>query len=156
LDAALMRLGTIGAGSYGPLIADMRANYESFVALREDVDAALQLAQDQRPKDLRIRWVAAHMKVADAIDRLSVKLENELIQSDPFVSDMVRLKQLTWTIRTDTGRDRFRVAMSLGTGKTLTEREKLGYAALNGRIDGTWKIIEDRAASGRASPELVE
>jgi signal transduction histidine kinase len=156
MDLALEKSASIGMSGYETLVEDLRLRSGEFQALRQEVDAALQMPQAKRPPDLGTRWVAAYNRLADSIERLSSLLENELGQSDAFIADMVRIKQTAWTLRTDTGRDRFRLAIKIAGGKPLTQAELLADAALNGRIDGVWKLIEDRTAVTAMPPELIQ
>jgi len=114
--------------------------------LRREIDLAMQMPLEQRPSGLSTRWADTYSKLAKAIDEVSNRLENELTRSDAFVAGMVRIKQIAWSVRTQTGRHRFRLATVVGRGRGITQDELLDLATITGRIDGGWKILEDRAA----------
>jgi hypothetical protein len=119
LDSALVQLRTLKVEGTGPAIADISEQRAAFEKLRLDVDAALLQSQEQRHLGLRAKWVEGYNGIADAIDRLSARMESELTQGDPFVANMVRIKQIAWTVREDTGRDRFRIGEAIANGKRL-------------------------------------
>jgi signal transduction histidine kinase len=154
LNSAFTRLATISIGDSEPAITGIREARSVLKDTRATVDAALQKPQNERPDDLRPRWVEAQIKIADAIVELATKLELDLSQGDPFVSEMVRIKQIAWSVRADAGRDRFRIGQILASGTHISQDEQLQFAVLMGRIDGTWKLVQDEVVLGNMPQEL--
>ena len=154
LDSALVQLRTLKVEGTGPAIADISEQRAAFEKLRLDVDAALLQSQEQRHLGLRAKWVEGYNGIADAIDRLSARMESELTQGDPFVANMVRIKQIAWTVREDTGRDRFRIGEAIANGKRLSPEEQLQFAVLVGRIEGAWRLIQDESGLATTPVEL--
>jgi signal transduction histidine kinase len=67
---------------------------------------------------------------------------------------MIQLKQIAWSVRSDTGNDRLLVSEARVSGKRLTEEQREQFAVLTGRIDGAWKLIQDEARLKSTPPEL--
>jgi signal transduction histidine kinase len=156
LDSALAQLAVVMPKDTAPAIAEIRANRKVFEDLRLQVDAALRQSQDQRPEGLRGKWVAGYSKLIDAINRLSTRMESELTQGDPFVANMVRIKQIAWKVREDTGRDRFRIGDAITNAQPLSDKQKQQFAVLTGRIEGAWKLVEDESALGTTPRRLKD
>ncbi|HXJ01651.1 MAG TPA: ATP-binding protein [Micropepsaceae bacterium] len=144
LDAALSKLSVVGQRGAEAEVKDIREAYGTFQGLRSDIDNALQQPQAKNREALRAKWVDAYNNLFDALDRLSTRVENELTQSDPFVANMLRIKQIAWMVREDTGRDRFRIGEAIKNGLLPEQREQ--FAALAGRIDGSWALVADQAS----------
>src|SRR5262245_7109364 len=115
----------------------------TLAALRPVVDAALLELRVNRPADLNPKWIAAVNEVVDAIDGLSTTLESELSQADPFIADMTRIKQIVWSVRSDSGDDRLLVREAMVSGKRLSDDQREELVRLAGRIDGVWKLVRD-------------
>ena len=155
IDSALTRIATIRLSGSAPLIADIRGSRAAFENMRREVDAALQKPLAQRPSDLSARWVRADLRLLAAIERLSTRLENDLTESDAFVANLIRLKQMTWNARMDAGRDRVRIAGAIEAGR-LSQEQRDGLILLTGRIDGAWQMVRDRASLAVIPPAVKE
>ena len=155
IDSALARIATIRLSGSVPLIAEIRDSRSAFQGLRREVDAALQRPLAQRPSDLSARWIRSDLRLLTAIERLSTRLENDLTESDAFVANLVRLKQMTWNARMDAGRDRVRIAGAIEAGR-LSPEQRDGLILLTGRIDGTWQMVRDRASLAVIPPAVKE
>jgi signal transduction histidine kinase len=145
LDSVLAKLATVKPKDAGPAIGEIGVKRAAFAKVRPEVDAALLLPLEQRPKGLAAKWVKTYNELSDAMGRLAMRMESELTQSDPFVANMVRTKQIAWAVREDSGRDRFRIAEAITSGQPLSEEQRQQFAVLKGRIDGTWKLLQDEA-----------
>jgi signal transduction histidine kinase len=154
MDSVLAKFASIGAQDAGPAVEDIRRERRAFEALRIEVDAALRQPLDRRPPNIQKKWVDTYYRLYAAIDHLSVRLEGALTQGDSFVANMVRIKKLAWSVREDTGRDRFRVGDAINAGKQLSQEQRVQFAVLHGRIDGTWKLIQDEADLAATPREL--
>jgi signal transduction histidine kinase len=156
LDSALAKLRAVTVDGVEPVIEAIVESRNALVQRRHEVDAALQQPKDRRPASLGEDWIEANGKLVRAIDRLSSRLETELSRDDPFVADMIRLKQIVWSVRSDTGDDRLLVSEARISGKRLTDEERQQLAVLTGRIEGAWKFVRDEARLGTTPPKLRE
>jgi len=143
LDAALEKLVAAGIPGTQPQVNDIRSKNDALARLRRDVDIALQQPKARRPSDLGTNWVLSDGKLVDAIDALSEAISSDLNQSDPFVTEMMEVKQLAWMLRDAAGFDRLLVGAVLANAKAPTVEQQLNFAVLTGRIEGAWKAIED-------------
>jgi signal transduction histidine kinase len=155
LDSALAKLkGVSIAGAIEPAIERIRTAQDALIAQRPIVDAALLQQKVDRPSDIGARWIVAVNTMVDAIDGLSSMLESELSRTDPFIADMTRIKQIVWSVRSNSGDDRLYVREAMVSGKRLTDDQREAFARLAGRIEGAWKLVRDEAQLTSTPPEL--
>jgi hypothetical protein len=149
LASAIAKFAPAGLVGMERGLDGIRVAHEAFAALRRDVDTALGQRKDLRPRDLSARWVASNGKLVDAIDVLSELISSDLNQADPFITEMMEVKQLAWMLRDAAGFDRLMVGAALANGGRLTAELQQQLAFQSGRIDFAWKAIEDdtRAAT---------
>jgi signal transduction histidine kinase len=144
LDSALRKLDAFEKNGAAAEIEEIVRSRDVFVAVRREVDHALQLPNDSRPEALSGTWFAANGRLVDAIDGLSGQLESDLSHGDDtFVAEMIRIKQIVWPVRSDTGDDRAFVRQRITSRQPLSAAEQRDLDILSGRIDGGWRLILD-------------
>ena len=154
LDTALTKLRDLNVDDAGPAIETIGKSRDALAQQRQQVDASLQQPRDGRPAGLTANWVAAIDDLVHGIDGLSSVLEAELSRKDTFIADMIQLKQIAWSVRSDTGDDRLLVSEARVNGKRLTDEQREQFAVLTGRIDGAWKLVQDEARLKSTPPKL--
>ena len=154
LDSALTKLRALKVDDAGPAIEAIGESRDELAQQRHEVDTALQQPRDGRPAGLTADWVGAIDDLVHGIDSLSSVLEAELSREDAFIADMIRLKQIAWAVRSDTGDDRLLVGEARTSGKRLTDEQREQFAVLTGRIDGAWKLVQDEARLKSTPPKL--
>src|SRR5262245_20498801 len=154
LQMALGKLGTVPVPGIEPALERIQAELAVLSAKRPEVDAALLRAKAERPRELGPSWIVSVHNRVSAIDQLSIMLESELAQTDAFIADMTRIKQIVWSVRSDSGDDRLVVREAMVTGERLSDQQREDMARLAGRIDGTWKLVRDESRLPSTPPEL--
>ncbi len=154
LDSALPKLAHAALAGTEEAASDLRGARDGIAALRREADGALQQPKDQRPADLSKRWVAAVNRLVDAIDRISDRLSNDIKLSDPFISEMMKIKQLGWALRDAAGTDRLRVAAAIADDKGLPAAQQGQLAVLEGRMQVAWAVIEEDVRAPGAPEKL--
>jgi len=154
LDTALTKLRALNVDDAGPAIEAIGESRNALVQRRQEIDDALQQPKDQRAERIGANWVAAIDNLVHGIDNLSSVLEAELSREDTFIADMIQLKQIAWSVRSDTGDDRLLVSEARVSGKRLTDEQREQFAVLTGRIDGAWKLVQDEARLKSTPPKL--
>lgn len=145
LDSALVKLAKARLNSTGPALKEIRDARERFVDLRQQADVALLKPRDQRNATLSAKWVAGGGKLVESIDALSEQLSGDIVRADPLIAEMMKIKQLGWTVRDAAGFDRLLIGAAVARGKSFPVETRQQTWELTGRIDATWKIIEDDA-----------
>ena len=124
---------------------ELRDLWNAWIEMRHEVDQALQEPIGQRPSNLHQKWIGTNAKVVGAINHVSRQLEAELSTSDSFLAEMIKIKQIAWTVRANSGDDRLltRDAMLRGTKLSLDQQRQ--FAVLADRIDAMWQLVLDDA-----------
>ena len=106
LDSALAKLAPIAEIDTARAIVKIREGRETLAVLRDRVDEALHRPKDRRSAGLGSDWMDANGRLVRAIDDLSAGLEREVSTGDAFIADMIKIKQVTWDVRSASGDDR--------------------------------------------------
>jgi signal transduction histidine kinase len=153
LNAALARLSDSNLPGTGAAVAAIRANHDHYTDLRRQADAAVRQPFDQRPRGLAATWVADGGKLVDALNALSDVLAANVAHADTFIAEMMKMKQLGWTMRDAGGLDRLVLGGAVAKQSLLPEmREQT--VALSGQVDAAWRTIQDDARLQSLPPAL--
>jgi signal transduction histidine kinase len=154
LDSALAKMDAIALSKIGPAIGEIRESRNALTLLRGRIDPALHQPLDRRPANLATDWVEGNGKFVRAIEHLASRLESELSLGDPFIADMIKIKQITWAVRSDTGDDRLRIREAMLRDVRLSTDEFQQFAESLGQIKGMWKLVRDEAMNDTVPSEL--
>jgi len=156
LDSALKKLIALKTTGIGPELAEIQKSRGAFQEFRHQADQALQDPLETRPQNVLPTWIATNGSLVRAIDALSSRLESELGHGDPFVAEMIRVKQIVWPVRSDSGNDRLLVREVMTSGTPLTEAQRHELDLLAGRIEGVWTLLQDEARRETTPPKLKD
>ncbi len=156
LDSALAKLAAIALDDTVRAIAEIREGRKTLAMLRGRVDEALHRPKDQRPADLGSDWMDANGNLVRAIEDLSGRLEREASIGDDFIANMIKIKQVTWEVRSASGDDRVHLREAVNKGARLSPNEQLQFAISADRIEGKWKFVQDEALRDTMPSELKQ
>lgn len=122
-------------------------------AQRSEIDAALHRPELRSAASIA-RWIPTVGNPFAAEDRVSAELTNEIDRSDPFVAEMMKIKQLGWAVREFAGNDRLLVGAGLASGKGYGRSTLEGMRKLTAWIDALWGVILEEASVGRVPPVM--
>ena len=154
LDSALSKLAVLKTAGIDKELREIRESRDAFVELRREADRVLQQPKTERADTFFPNWIAANGRLVRAIDALSNRLESELSHGDPFVAEMIRVKQIVWPVRSDSGDDRLLVREVMTSGNPLTDSQRHQLDVLGGRIEGVWTLLQDEARRDSTPPRL--
>jgi signal transduction histidine kinase len=153
LTAALEKLAKAHLVGAAPAIARIAASHDRVAELRREADAAATLPLAERPPALSASWVGDGGKLVDSINALSDVLSSDVVHADSFIAEMMKIKQLAWTMRDAAGLDRLLIGAAVGKQSLPPEiRQKL--VELGGRVDAAWNLIQDDARLQKLPPAL--
>jgi signal transduction histidine kinase len=155
LSAALTRLSSAKLTETDAAVAAIRASHDHFAELRRQADVAVREPLDQRPPGLATTWVTDGGKLVDTINALSDVLASDVAHADTFIAEMMKVKQLAWTMRDAGGLDRLVIGAAVAK-QSLPPDVREQTVALGGRVDAAWKMIEDDARLQTLPPALNE
>jgi signal transduction histidine kinase len=144
METTLAKLAGISVSGSQPLISEINASHNLFVALRRQTDVVRE-GGEPHSTELSASWIAGNFRLIRAIDALSTRLDNEFNEGNPFIAKMMELKRLAASLRLDVGEERLLIAQALTAGSRLSDAQHYDFAVLRGRIDGKWENIEDEA-----------
>jgi len=153
LDTALAKLGGAARG-IAKAASEVQDARREFTFLRNESDVVLREPKTQRPVDISARWTAAGGKFVRAIDALTERLSEEINQADPFITEMMKIKQLGWVARDAAGFDRLLIGAALANAKILTLDQEKRFAAQMGRVEAAWQVIEEDTQQPRMPRDL--
>ena len=145
LDAALARMAKMGIPASDSDLTKIADARQEFDHIRVSADVALLLSKGDRPPTVGGLLIAIGGKLVDSIDALSERLSAEINQADPFIAEMMKIKQLAWVVRDAAGLDRLMVGSIIASGEGISPAQRLQFAALSGRMDAGWQVISEDA-----------
>ena len=154
LDGALVKLKVVRNSGLEHILDEIGTSRRALGEARVVVDAALLQRKVDRPADTAPNWIAAVNDTVHTIEALSSELETELSRTDAFIADMTRIKQIVWSVRSDSGDDRLLVREAMVSGERLSDQQREEFGRLAGRIEGAWKLIQDERRLTNMPPEL--
>ena len=147
LDRALAKLaGGAPQGADGRVQAALtlvRARRADFISARTAVNEALRRPRAASPPTLGQRWYTADTALTNAMDVLSQAFTSGIGGDEPFISRMMRIKQLAWTERDVAGTDLLLYSRAATARRRLTPQEVLTFSVLYGRIEAPWAVLKD-------------
>ena len=156
LDSALSKLSGIMTDGIDTATENIRKNRDAFSELRNEADRGLGLPLEKRDMALLPHWIAANGRLVRAINGLSGQLESELSQGDAFLAEMIHTKQIVWPVRAESGDERLLLREAMTKGTRLTAEQRQSFAAMAGRLEGVWKLVQDEGQRATTPPRLKE
>jgi signal transduction histidine kinase len=153
IDSALRKLAALDAPGIESDIARLNDARTALIRMRAEVDPLLPQPHENYV-EIRKRWISTVDPVVDAIDGLSFRLENTLSEADSFVAQMIRMKQLVWPVRSDSGNDRLLLRAAMESDKSLGAEDRHQLDLMAGRIEGGWKRVLEQASRPDTPPAL--
>jgi signal transduction histidine kinase len=120
---------------------------------QREIDAALR-RPELRSAARIARWVPTETNPFAVEDRVSAELTNEIARSDPFIAEMMKIKQLGWAVREFAGNDRLLVGAGIANGQGYGNARLEVMTELMGRCDALWEVILEDSSLGRLPPTL--
>ncbi len=142
LASALAKLASAHLDGSDAAVAAIRANHDRITELRQKTDEAVLQPLEQRPIALGPKWVADGGKFVDSIASLSDVLASDIIQADPVIAELMKIKQLAWSVRDSVGLDRLLIGAAV-VKQSYPPEIRQQTVELMGRADAAWKIIEN-------------
>src|SRR5258705_8498708 len=146
LKGALATLETLNFSERQALAADLAQRIKKLTALHEESVAAMR-----QPKSARRAGLAPEIRdeisaLITMVDKLSVRLDRLIKLQDPFIDQLMQIKQLAWVAR-DAGGDSSGMVSNSLAGQPLPPEPMLVYTANVSKNETAWATLEQMAAS---------
>jgi signal transduction histidine kinase len=155
LAAALFKLSAARLDGTATAAAQLKAERDRVNELRRQTDAAVLKPLAERSAALGPKWVAEGGELTQSIDGLSEVLASDIVRGDPFIAEMMKLKQLAWAMRDAAGLDRLLIGLAIAK-QSLPPDTRTQLIELSGRVGAAWKIIETDTRLMSLPPSVVE
>ena len=142
LNSMANRLRTQLRSKASPSLTDILESKARYDAVFPRAIDAVRLPKTQRPEKPLADWRKEADKLTAAVDRQSNSLSHDTAEADTFISNMMRLNDITWLMRLDAGNDRGVTGALILKARPLTASQIQRFAESTGRIDARWADIE--------------
>jgi methyl-accepting chemotaxis protein len=128
-------------------VKDLRTNNATVESIRAKADEILQKRLVGGNAELNEQWVPAVGALVDRMDALTSRLASEVRFSEPFFDEMMTVKQLAWSVRSDAGVERLMIGDAIAGGVKVSNGWQQKIIGLRGRVDAAWaallKLVDD-------------
>jgi signal transduction histidine kinase len=145
LDAALGELAGEPSPDLHDRVAQIRAQRTIYDQTQAAVMAALRRPPGHRPAGIGARWVGADNGLIAAVGGLALRLSADASREDPFISEMMKIRQIVWWARDAAGANDMLLGQAMATGERPSANEARAIAQQAGRADEAWSIVRDEA-----------
>jgi methyl-accepting chemotaxis protein len=132
-------------------VADFSARIKRLTDLQEKTAAAIAQPKSARPAGLGDEYFKDGTGMMDALDMWGSRLVKLISLQDPYVDQLMEIKQLAWMMRNSAGDASLYVSNGLA-GIALPPDVLLTYNANVGKIDNAWAALSDIASRLPMSP----
>ena len=134
-------------------IADLEPKIKKFAELQKQTDAAFSQPKAARPAGLGDEYNKQGIVLTDALDAWGTKLVKYISLQDPYVDQLLEIKQLAWAMRNGAGEMSLLVSNGLG-GIAPPADAMTTYMINSSKLDTAWNAVTDIAARLPPTPGL--
>jgi methyl-accepting chemotaxis protein len=141
LAEALNELSQLDFADRESWLEKLRAKSASLQSIRTNVDALLQTRPPGGNAEVNRQWVTAVGSLVDDLDAVSNRLSSEVRLNDPFFDQMMTVKQLAWSVRSDAGVERLVLGDAIASGAKVSDDWRRRVTDLQSRVGATWGAL---------------
>ncbi|MCF8475714.1 MAG: HAMP domain-containing protein [Pseudolabrys sp.] len=154
LSAGLQTLKDVEFPAGSTVVTDLREAVDRLVALHKESDAAIALPAAKRRAGLAGEFFKLGTALMEQLDKASAQLANMVKLEDPFIDQLLQLKQLAWIMRNAGGDAAALITNSLA-GKPSAEPFQT-YASAIGRATTAMTAVEEFSAGLPLPASFIE
>jgi methyl-accepting chemotaxis protein len=137
------------------LLAKVRTDYDTLVALRRDVDAQLALSGLERDTAVAGKWVPTATALIMSSQQLRTAAQAIPASALARTQIMLDLKHATWVMSEYAGRERATIAGLIARGANIDSVTLSRLAEYRGRLEQAWSSVEAYASRESANPLVL-
>jgi methyl-accepting chemotaxis protein len=153
LNSMLAALASAEFPDRDQALGDLGGRIKHYTELQSQTTAALQQPKSARPAGLGDEYNKEGIALGDALDLWGTRLVKSISLQDPYVDQLLEIKQLAWVMRNSAGEMNLLVSNGLG-GIAPPPDAMTGYTANGGRLDTAWNAVVDIASRLPPAPAL--
>jgi methyl-accepting chemotaxis protein len=147
LVEALDELSRLDINDRDRWVADLRTTNATVESMRAKADDVLQKRLVGSDAELNDQWVPAVGALVDLMDTLTSRLSSDVRLNEPFFDQMMTVKQLAWSARSDAGVERLMIGDAIAGGAKVSDDWQRKTIELRGRVGAAWaallKLVDD-------------
>ncbi len=152
--AMLPALAAVDFPGRDQAIADFAARIKRLVELQQQTAAAFLQPKTARPPGLGEAYDKEASGLMDALDSWGTRLVQLISLQDPYIDQLMEIKQLAWVMR-NSGGDASVVVSNTLSGRPLPPDAFVSYTASVAKLDTAWNAITDIASRLPTSPAFA-
>jgi methyl-accepting chemotaxis protein len=156
LAGALDKLSHLDVDTRDLRIEELRKTVVEIDTIRARVDEELRTHRAANGAELDRPWIAAVGGLVDKIDELSTRLSSQVRLSDPFFDQMMTVKDLAWSVRSDAGVERLMIGNAIASGTKPSDDWQRKVFELRGRVSAAWALLLDLTKDSGTPQSLVQ
>jgi methyl-accepting chemotaxis protein len=154
LNGLVTALATVDFPDRDQAIADFSARIKRFAELQDKTAAAIQQPKSARPPELAEAYGKEGDGLIAALDSWGTRFVKSISLQDPYVDQLLEIKQLAWTMRNAAGN--MSLVVSNGVSGMAPPPDALtGYNRNEATFDTAWAAVQDIAARLPPAPGLT-
>ena len=117
LRSLIARVPKIGFTERDALLAELSKTCEQLVVLQTEFWAGVKQPKPSRRAELGVDYTVSETRLQDLLEKVSTNMFASLRNSDPFVVQMLNVKQLAWIVRNTAGQASLTIVNGIGAGR---------------------------------------
>ena len=155
LQATLAVVESIDFADHARLVPELQQEAQKFGSLQAETWAAMAKPKAERREGLVKEFNDTAFALLATLDALSGKLFAAIEHDDPYIDQLMELKQLAWAVRDSAGNASLAVSNALGANK-LSPEDYHRYAGHVGGSEVAWASVEALAAGTELPKQLTD
>jgi len=144
LTAALSLAEDIPFDRRDSLMPALRESVDRMATLRQTFWSGIQAPKAERKPGVGKAYFDESLKVQEILEAISASMFALVKDDNPFISQMLLIKQLAWQVRNSSGESSLLVSQSLAKGQALPDL-LARWTAFQGGSRALWQVIDDSA-----------
>jgi methyl-accepting chemotaxis protein len=154
LNALVPALAALDFPERDQAVADLGTKIKRLVELQEKTAAAIAQPKSARPAGLGDEFFKEASALMDSLDAWGTKLVKLISLQDPYVDQLMEVKQLAWVMRNAAGDMSLFVSNGLG-GIAPPPDAMQSYNANGAKLDTAWATLNDIVSRLPSTPGLT-
>jgi methyl-accepting chemotaxis protein len=154
LNALVPALAALDFPERDQAVADLGTKIRRLVELQEKTAAAIAQPKSARPAGLGDEFFKEASALMDSLDAWGTKLVKLISLQDPYVDQLMEVKQLAWVMRNAAGDMSLFVSNGLG-GIAPPPDAMQSYNANSAKLDTAWATLNDIVSRLPSTPGLT-
>ena len=155
LAAAVAALRTVDIPDHDAVVAQLDGAAQRYLPLVQESATDMLKPKAERRAALAKEIETAAGDVLAILIRLSDTFAAQAKYGDPFVDQMLVIRDAGWLMRVNAGDMSIMISAGLALNKKLTAADLQRYTNLRGRVEAAWEVVGKLRNGARSSPELT-